>query len=575
MEVVAVSCGKPQFIDVGGIKLYTSIVHDPLTLSSDYIEINESGVLNNKPAVHDGPVYVCFAEHYDYWCNELGVDRSSWEWCRWGENLTLRFKDQVRLEDNIHVGDIWRVGKTVRLQACGARVPCLKLSWRLGQKDSWLPALANSGRVGVYFQVLTGGRVYPGDQASYESFSADPLSIASITQLAFDNSLKTRDTINLLLNHEMLLRMNKWLLLRKATAMDDKLKEGRNAWKGFRDLRVSRTVDEGGDIKSFYFDAVDGRPLANYLPGQFLTVRLPDGTTRNWTISDWEARDEPSYYRVSIRRAGVASNWMHDACNLNTILSVRSPAGRFFLDRNSILRPVYISAGIGITPILAMMKAHEVHPSLQATPAVWIHVVRDGENFPFRHEIPRFENRPFTKVVFFTKPKPSDVQGVDYDRRGRPDVETIREIIGAPFVWKPLGSGEMESEGSFSMAFICGAAEFETSMTKSLKSLGIREPLIRSESFSTSGLALGNVERAKVRFSKSNVSATWARDKPASLLELAESLGLTPDYGCRAGSCGSCAAKLACGSVSGGVQPDGTVLICSATPASEEVELEI
>ncbi len=90
MEVVAVSCGKPQFIDVGGIKLYTSIVHDPLTLSSDYIEINESGVLNNKPAVHDGPVYVCFAEHYDYWCNELGVDRSSWEWCRWGENLTRK-----------------------------------------------------------------------------------------------------------------------------------------------------------------------------------------------------------------------------------------------------------------------------------------------------------------------------------------------------------------------------------------------------------------------------------------------------------------------------------------------------
>ncbi|KAI1299894.1 hypothetical protein F5Y03DRAFT_365076 [Xylaria venustula] len=451
----------------------------------------------------------------------------------------------------------------------------MKLSWRLGQRDSWLPALANSGRVGVYLQVLEGGRVYPGDQATYESFSGDPLNVASITKLAFDNSLKTRDTINLLLNHNMLMRMNKWLLSRKATTMDDKQREGRNAWEGFRNLRVSRIVDEGGDTKSFYLGAVDGRPLASYLPGQFLTIRLPNGTTRSWTISDWEARDEPSYYRISIKKAGVASTWMHEACNSSTVLSVRSPAGRFYLDRNSILRQVYISAGIGITPILAMMKAHDTHPNMQATPAVWIHVARDGENFPLRHEIPRFANRPFTRVVFFTKPRPSDKQGVDYDRRGRPDLEAVREIVGAPFTWEPLGSGEMESEGSFSMASICGGAEFTTSMKRSLQELGIKQPLIRSESFSASGVALGDVERARVRFTKSQVSATWVKDKPLSLLELAESLGLTPDYGCRAGACGSCAAKLTCGSVSGGVQADGTVLTCSARPASEEVELEI
>ncbi|KAI0515160.1 hypothetical protein F5B22DRAFT_608583 [Xylaria bambusicola] len=451
----------------------------------------------------------------------------------------------------------------------------MKLSWRLGQKDSWLPTLANSGRVGVYFQVLTSGRVYPGDQVSNESFSGDPLSVASITRVAFDNSLKTRDTINLLLNHKMLMRLNKWLLARKATTMDDKQREGRNAWKGFRDVRVSRIVDEGGGVKSFYLEAIDEQPLASYSPGQFLTVQLPDGTTRNWTLSDWESQAEPSYYRISIRRAGVASTWMHDTCSVRTVLSVRSPAGRFFLDRSSLLRQVYISAGIGITPILAMMRAHDAHPNMQDIPAVWIHVVRDGENFPFRHEIPRFANRPFTKVVFFTRPQSSDKQGVDYDRQGRPDMAAIHEIVGTPFTWKPLGSGEMESEANFSTASICGAPDFETAMKDCLKSVGMREPLIRSESFSASGVVLGDVERAEVRFSKSNVTATWTKEKPVSLLELAESLGLTPDYGCRAGSCGSCAAKVTCGSVSGGLQADGTVLTCSATPASETVELEI
>lgn len=455
----------------------------------------------------------------------------------------------------------------------------MKLSWRLGQKDSWLPALSNSGRVGAYFQVLTGGKVYPGDQISYESFSGDPLSVAGVTRLAFDNSLKTRDTINLFLNHKLLMKMNKWLLQRKATTMDDKQREGRNAWKKFRELRVSRIVDEGGDTKSFYLEHLDEWPLATYLPGQFLTVRLPDGTTtRNWTISDWDPKDEPSYYRISIRRAGVASTWMHDNCHVNTVLSVRSPAGRFYLDRNALLRQVYISAGIGITPVLTMMKAHDAHANLQATPAVWIHVARDGANCPLRHEIPRFANRPFTKVVFFTQPRPEDRLGVDYDRRGRPDAQAIREIVGSPFTWRPLGSGEMESEGNFSTAAICGSPSFEAFMRECLtgEGVGIQEPLIRSESFSASGVALiGDVERAEVRFSKSQVSATWRKDNPVSLLELAESLGLTPDYGCRAGSCGSCAAKLTCGSVSGGLQADGSVLTCSATPASETVELEI
>ncbi|KAI0401731.1 pyruvate kinase-like protein [Xylaria palmicola] len=575
MEVVAVSRSKPRFHDVGGIRLYTAIVRDPLTSSSDYIEIDESGILGNKPAVHDGPVYICFAENYDYWCDELGVDRSSWAWCQWGENLTLRFTGKAKFEDEIHIGDIWRIGETVRLQVCGARVPCMKLSWRCGQKDSWLPTLAASGRVGAYFRVLTGGRVHPGDQVSYESFSSDPLNVASISRVAFDNSLKTRDTMNLLVNHKTLMRMNKWLLHRKITTMDDKQKEGRNAWKGFRDLCVRRIVVEGGDIKSFYLGAADEKPLANYLPGQFLTIRLPDGTTRSWTISDWQDGEEPSYYRISIRKVGVASTWMHEVCELNTVLSARSPAGRFTLDRASILRPVYISAGIGITPVLAMMKAHDVHPNMQAQPAVWIHVARDGESLPFRDEVPRFENRLFSRNVFFTKPRGSDIQGVDYDRLGRPDMEAIRDIIGASFTWEPLGSGKMESEGTFSMAFICGPPEFEARMREHLKELGLAAPLIRSESFSASGAALGDIAWATVRFTKSKVSATWAKEKPLSLLELAESVGLTPDHGCRAGACGSCATKLACGSVSGGVQADGTVLTCSATPASDEVELEM
>lgn len=123
--------------------------------------------------------------------------------------------------------------------------------------------------------------------------------------------------------------------------------------------------------------------------------------------------------------------------------------------------------------------------------------------------------------------------------------------------------------------YVCGPPEFEASMRGVLEAVGVPPPLIHSESFSASGAALDDLERATVRFAKSNAQATWSKDQPMSLLELAESLGLAPDYGCRAGACGSCATKLVCGKVSGGMQLDGTVLTCSATPASDEVVLDI
>lgn len=85
MEVVAVSRSRPEYHQIGGMKLYTSIVHQPLTSPDDFIEISDLGVAGNQPAVHDGPVYVFFAENYDYWCDKLQVERSAWDWCHWGE----------------------------------------------------------------------------------------------------------------------------------------------------------------------------------------------------------------------------------------------------------------------------------------------------------------------------------------------------------------------------------------------------------------------------------------------------------------------------------------------------------
>lgn len=668
MEVVAVSRSMPKELDLGFMKLTTSLIHEPLTAPTDSIELDEKdGVVGNQPAVHDGPVYVFFAEHYDYWCAELGVDRAAWDWCHWAENITVRYKRNGgggtekkprRFETEMHLGEVWRIGPDVRLELCGSRIPCQKVSWRCGQKDSWLRPLAESGRVGVYMRVLQGGRVHPGDDVVVESVPTaaanqelqqqEQPSVAMISRIAFDASLKTSDTLDLLANHRLLLPMNKKFLFAKKTAIEDKLNTDKNAWKGWRDLRVTKIVQELGDVKSFYLEPVDGNaPLANYLPGQFLSVRVPsssggndaapsssskqDQNLRNWTISNYDTRDGPTSYRLTIKRSdqnsamprsttspnipqSSASAWMHTRAAPGTLLSARSPAGRFVLDwsRPVAMRPVYVSAGIGITPVAAMLGAHALHPNFARTPALWVHVARSRGGLALWRDAVR--GLPgavaLERHVFFTGPgqegedgggkegdgglglgmeglriggghddEEDDGKGKLVIHRGRPGREALKTILGASCRWNVLGAGELDVPAKMSAFYVCGPTTFEAMVKECLAEVGIPAANIRSESFAAAAASLGSggdVGTAKVRFVKSGKTATWSKEKPVSLLELAESLGLTPDYGCRVGACGSCAAKLQCGSVSGaGVQADGTVLTCSATPASDVVEIDI
>jgi ferredoxin-NADP reductase/MOSC domain-containing protein YiiM len=577
MEAVAVSQALPAVHNVNGIEIKTSIVHTPKKSCSEYIEVIENGIVGNATAVHDGPVYICLAENYDYWCTELGIDRSEWDWCHWGENITFKCTNTKLTESDFRLGDVWRVGDSVRLQVCGSRIPCMKLSWRCGQKDSWLKTLSDTGRVGIYLRVLTPGRIHPGDMAVQESSSGDNMDVATITRLAFSSDLKTRDTLDLLANHEVLLRLNKLLVIRKLTSMDDKVNIGRNAWKGWRDLRVERIIDEGNGVKSFCLYSTGDQKLAWYLPGQFLTVRLPTGDVRSWTISDWPGRKQPEYYRLSIKQAAKASSWMCNECTVGTILPARSPAGRFFLDWSQPVTPrqIYVSAGIGVTPILTMIKAHASHPNMAKVPGVWIHVARDGRSLQLHDEILQIKNNPIKRFVFMTQPRDVDTLGKDYGYMGRPDLETLKKLVGETYQINPFGTADIDLPAMFSAVYICGPQGFENNMREILQAFKIPPPFIHSESFSASDKAIGDLKKSRVRFTKSNKTAEWDRTKPMSLLELAESVGMAPDYGCRVGACGSCAAKVTCGSVTGGVQMDGTVLTCSATPASEEIDIEL
>jgi hypothetical protein len=270
---------------------------------------------------------------------------------------------------------------------------------------------------------------------------------------------------------------------------------------------------------------------------------------------------------------------MHENCTVDTILQVRSPAGTFVIDWEPKFpgRQVYISAGIGATPILSMVKAHVKHYAMSMAPAIWIHVSRNGA---LPNIISRFvdKERIVQRARFFTIPNPEDRLGVDYECTGRPGLEDVRRLIGGTYFVNPLKITPIEVPGLMSTFYICGPTAFENEMKNLLRELGVNEGMIRSESFSGAALVKPTIKRGKIRFAKSEKTVEWdseSRMDCRTILEIAEAAGLAPPYGCRVGSCGGCKASVTSGSVAGGLQPDGDVHICSATPSSEFVEVQV
>ncbi|KAF4345366.1 flavodoxin reductase family [Fusarium beomiforme] len=637
MDVVAVSHSVPQWLNIGGKRIYSSIVHTPFASPDKFIELDPMiGVKGNESAAHNAEVYIFFAHHYDYWSERLNVPREEWDWCHWGENITF-CSDPTMTESDFHLGDVWKVGSQVHLQVCGSRVPCFKLSWRCGQKDSWLRELAGSGKCGVYLKVLKGGRVYPGDTAELlrKATNAPLVDCATITRTAFADALSTRSTMNLLVDHPDLLDMNKLVFRRKLSMLHDQSLVGKGSWKGWRRLYVARVVEETPSIKSFYLRSTEDsglRSLAAYLPGQFLTVRLPNSLIRCWSIStypDDDQREAPGMYRISIRKAGKASTWMHEKCSVGALLEVQSPAGAFCLDWSPQFpgRQVYVSAGIGITPMMAMFTAHLHHQAMQRAPASWLHVSRDAHSMPFCQELQDLlrtdaaQDLGVSVYLFFTKYNQAECDALARKlsqdkgpkvtiviRPGKPTYEDLRPIFSEPYFMDPLRITPLEIEGRFSTVYLCGPTHFEEGMRASLAELNVPDAMVLSESFSgarPSGPP--KVVQAQVMFRRSKKTVNWrmgSDNKPKNqtpngsvkvprtaddshgtyklepgpgptLLELAEQVGLAPDFGCRTGVCGACEQSLCKGKVTAGLQPGGSVRICIARPGTEHIEIDL
>ena len=108
---------------------------------------------------HGGPdmaVYAYAREDLDFWTSELDLALPNGVF---GENLTTEGADA----NGALVGERWRVGPALVLEATGPRVPCGTFQGWLAQAG-WIKRFALAGRPGAYFRVIEPGEIEAGDE---------------------------------------------------------------------------------------------------------------------------------------------------------------------------------------------------------------------------------------------------------------------------------------------------------------------------------------------------------------------------------------------------------------------------
>jgi ferredoxin-NADP reductase/predicted pyridoxine 5'-phosphate oxidase superfamily flavin-nucleotide-binding protein len=347
-----------------------------------------------------------------------------------------------------------------------------------------------------------------------------------------------------------------------------------NAWRPFK---VTNVVDESSVIRSFHLEPTDGAGFVAHAAGQHLPIRvmLPGHdkpVIRTYTLSTAPA---DGLYRISVKRDGLVSSHLHDTLRIGSIVEARAPAGQFTIDAAERRPAVLLAAGVGVTPMLAMLR-HIVYEGLRkrrVRPTWFFHSARSLKERAFSREIEQLavSAKGAVRVVRALSDTHGAREDKDYDVAGRIDIDLLRDTL--PF-----------DDYDF---YLCGPSAFMQSMYDSLRDLNVADNRIHAEAFGPSGLhrrkdaaaATGPVRVAAdmpvpVAFVKSGKEARWTPET-GSLLELAEARGLNPEFGCRGGSCGTCRTRIVEGAVAYPVPPefqvpDDEALICCALPANAE-----
>jgi ferredoxin-NADP reductase/MOSC domain-containing protein YiiM len=520
-------------------------------------------------------VFVYQIESYRYWQEQLkGTDFVHGQF---GENFTIE-----GLPDNVVcIGDRFQIGSAV-FEVTQPRVTCYRVGIRMNEPR--MPALlTSSGRPGFYFRVLQEGAVGAGDEIVKVGEAKERMTVAEINALLYSSD-HARDRLERALRIEALSpgwRGSFEALLKSPSNGNAGLAPeaaAHPAAPGFRPLAVTAIDQESADVLSLTMQNPDGQPLPTGLPGQYVVFRLhpADGAPffRSYSLSGPVSRQR---YRISVKVEpnGAGGTYLREHVRVGDTLDVSSPRGSFILQPGE--RPVVLlSAGIGATPVLAMLHALAAERSTRQV--LWLHAARDREHHPFVTEVRRLmlslsNGRSY---VCYSRPGSLDRLGEDFNATGHLS-RSVFDEAGVP----------RESE-----VYLCGPAGFMADMKTALTAFGVAPERIYIEIFNGSEpMTPGVVGRSTriphppesdantgpmVSFARSGIAAHWKASAYQSILELAEACDVPVRWSCRTGVCHSCESGLVSGEVVYGPEPldkpaDGNVLVCCSQPIRDVV----
>ncbi len=582
-RLLSVNVGAPRDVAWNGRMVHTSVWKAPVAGRRMVKRLDVDGDQQGDLAGHGGEqraVLVYQIAAYRYWEAQLG--RSGFTYGQFGENFTV---DGLP-DDEVCIGDRYRIGGAL-LEVTQPRVTCYRVGIRMDEPR--MPALLVShGRPGFYLRVLEEGEVGAGDEIERVAEGPERMTVARTSALLYMPG-HSRGELERALRIEAL--SPGWKASFRAL-LDQEGSAGSvsgnvglapptgppPAWAGFRRLRIARIAAESRSVVSLYLEATDGHPLSPALPGQFVVLRLPADAAAPPLLRSYSLSGPPSAerYRVSVKREphGVGSAYLLDRCAVGDMLDVAAPRGSFTL-RGGETPVVLLSAGVGATPVLAML--HALASERSPRDVWWLFGARDGDEHPFREEsrellrsLPRAHGH-----VRYSRPQPEDRLGSDYDAAGRLSVAALAEL-GTPFA------------ADF---YLCGPASFLRELTAGLAEGGVAPERVHTEIFGagegrTPGIAR-EVARTPhrppgepgpgpvVSFSRSSLAVRWSPSF-GSLLELAEACDVPVRWSCRTGVCHNCESGLVSGTVAYAPDPldppaEGNLLLCCSRPVSDIV----
>ncbi len=584
--LLSVNVGLPRDVPWHGQLVHTAVWKRPVDGPQQVRRLNIDGDGQGDLQGHGGEqraVFVYQIESYHYWQQQLG--RDDFEYGQFGENFTIT----GLADDQVCIGDRYQIGDAL-FEVTQPRVTCYRVGIRMN--DPQIPALLVSNhRPGFYFRVLREGAVQAGDEIVQVASGPEAMTVADIDALLYLPGHPRRQVLRALRIPAL---SDGW----KASFRDlagqpeDGGRAAGNvglttaspppAWPGFRTLAVTGIERSSESVLSLLLADPGGSALPPAMPGQFLTLRLRPALDAQPLLRSYSLSGAPgaSTYRISIKREphGAASQFVHDHVQAGDLLEVAAPRGSFIL-RSGAAPVLLISAGVGATPVLAML--HALAAAGSDREVWWLHGARSRAEEPFAAEsrsllaaLPHGH-----RYVCYSRPGPDDVAGGDYEAVGRLSRSAL-EALDLPRA---------------ADTYICGPTAFMAEVSEALVALGFDRSRIRMEIFGsapsqTPGIAAAAArpvhpppgqpgDGPQVAFARSGLTVRWARDC-GSLLDLAEACDVPVRWSCRTGVCHTCETGLMSGTVSYEPDPvddpaDGSVLICCSRPDEEDLVLDL